>query len=185
MHKDTTKKFKNLAMLTMPALVIGTMGASNQAIAANTVEVTCNLDTSAPTVIATLSSQEHSSTKHYKSSQTTSILSFVSEYFSPESAIDNCQKTATKLHSYYNNNQMNYLASDTIDGKSVVCAVERRGIGCDSYGSEILFYSQNTQVNPTKFLYDLLGSDFKSPQLPSSRTVSRIYTDLRPIWWPF
>jgi hypothetical protein len=79
---------------------------------------------------------------------------------------------------------MNYLASDTIKGKPVVCAVERRGLSCDSYNSDVLF-SLNQPISPGELLYNMLGEDFKGSKAPSSRTVSRIYTDLRPLWWPF
>lgn len=179
------KKLNYLAMPTMSMFAIGTIGGlSIQADATNTVEVTCDVNNSVPTISATLLTQKDSPTERYKGSQTISILSFLPEYFSPESALTNCQKTASSLDGYYSRGEMNYLASDTIDGKPVVCAVERRGVSCDSYSSEILF-SLEQPVNPTKLLYDMLGSNFKGSQLPSSRTVSRIYTDLRPSWWPF
>lgn len=173
------------AVLTIPTLVLGSIALnSNRANAANTVRVSCDTNTSVPTVVATLSTQSQSSTKDYRSSQISPILSFLPEYFSSESALANCQKTARYLHKYYSEGEMNYLASDTIDGKPVVCAVKRRGVRCDNYSSEILF-SLDQKVNPTKLLYNMLGSNFKGSQPPSLRTVSRIYTDLRPNWWPF
>ncbi len=172
-------------LIIMPVLALVTNGTlSDRANAANTIEVACDTNTSVPTITATFSSPKQSSTEKYQSSQTASILKFVPEYFSPQSALVNCQKTAKLLHGYYSRGEMNYLASDTINGKPVVCAVERRGVSCDSYSSEILF-SLEQSVNPTKLLYDMLGNNFKGSQLPSSRTVSRIYTDLRPSWWPF
>jgi hypothetical protein len=79
---------------------------------------------------------------------------------------------------------MNYLASDTVKGKPVICAVERRGLSCDSYNSDILF-SLDRSISPSELLYNMLGEDFKGSKAPSARTVSRIYTDLRPLWWPF
>lgn len=143
---------------------------------ANAVNVTCEQQAAIPTVIATLSNQ--------KTSQVTPILSFLPEYFSDQEASIECQNTAEKLNTFYNQGRMNYLASDIINEKPVVCAVERRGLGCDSYNSGILF-SLNKPVSPTELLFNMLGSNFKGSEIPSSRTVSRIYTDLRPQWWPF
>lgn len=144
--------------------------------AVNTVSVTCEQQGAIPKVIATLSNQE--------TSQVTTILSFLPEYFSDQEASQECQNTATKLNTFYNQGKMNYLASDIINEKPVVCAVERRGLGCDSYNSGVLF-SLNKPVSPTELLFNMLGSNFKGSKLPTSRTVSRIYTDLRPQWWPF
>ena len=171
--------------LTVPAIALGmTIANSDRVLAANSVEVSCQTDSSVPTVVATLSTTGQASPEGDRRSQTSSILSFLPEYFSSESALANCQKTAASLHSYYSQGEMNYLASDTIDGKPVVCAVKRRGFRCDSCSSDILFALEKT-VSPTKLLYDMLGNNFKGSQPPSSRTVSRIYTDLRPNWWPF
>jgi hypothetical protein len=149
---------------------------SNEAGATNRVEVSCDRQQAVPRVIATLSDRGTSQTAH--------ILSFLPQYFSPEDAESFCQDTASKLNVFYNQERMNYLASDTVNRQPVVCAVERRGLGCDSYNSEVLF-SLAKPVNPTELLYNMLGENFKSSQIPSSRTVSRIYTDLRPQWWPF
>ncbi|MBE9047162.1 hypothetical protein IQ255_22640 [Pleurocapsales cyanobacterium LEGE 10410] len=164
--------------VTIPAIAIAILVGfpqQGQTVDVNTVEVSCDRQTSIPTVVATLSSQE--------TSQVTPILSFLPQYFSPNEALLNCIDTAEKLHTFYNQDRMNYLASDTIEQKPVVCAVERRGLSCDSYSSEILF-SLTEPVNPTELLYNMLGNNFKGSRLPSSRTVSRIYTDLRPLWWP-
>lgn len=144
------------------------------------VEVVCDINASNPTVTATLSNVNGTE----QISQKTEILSFLPKYFSPEEAFVNCQNTARSLQDYYTKGEMNYLASDTINGKPVICAIERRGISCDGYRSEILF-TLNKPVNPSQLLYDMLGGNFKDSQIPSSRTVSRIYTDLRPNWWPF
>ncbi|MGL5793088.1 MAG: COP23 domain-containing protein [Waterburya sp.] len=165
------------ATITIPTIALTTIISFPQpGQASNTIKVSCDRQAATPTVIATFSNQERS--------QITPILSFLPEYFSPEQAAANCQNTASKLHTFYNQDQMNYLASDTVNQQPVVCAVERRGLSCDSYNSEILF-SLAKPVSPTKLLYDMLGENFKGSQLPSSRTVSRIYTDLRPFWWPF
>ncbi|MEL6440535.1 MAG: COP23 domain-containing protein [Cyanobacteria bacterium J06621_8] len=155
--------------------------ASLRAIAARSstagiIQVSCEQQTEVPTVIATLSNQS--------ASQVVPILSFLPEYFSTPDALSNCENTAAKLNIFYQKEQMNYLASDAIDEMPVICAVERRGLGCDSYGSAVLF-SLKQPVSPAQLLFDMLGDNFKGTQLPSSRTVSRIYTDLRPDWWPF
>lgn len=174
------KNLNYLATLTtVPAIALaalGSLSSPSQASNTNTVNVTCDLQNSVPTVIATFSNQE--------SMQITPILSFVPEYFAPEEAKLNCQSTAEKLHGFYSQDKMNYLASDTLGEKPVVCAVARRGVNCSGYNSEILF-SLAQAVSPTELLYNMLGNDFKGSQPPSSRTVSRIYTDLRPTWWPF
>ena len=163
-------------LATVPTIALVTLASySARGETAKRVDVTCAQQDSVPTVIATFSNLKHS--------QVTPILSFLPEYFSPEDASGNCEKTAQSLQMYYTQNRMNYLASDTIDEKPVVCAVERRGLNCNSYGSEILF-ALTKPVSPTELLYNMLNSNFKGSQPPSSRTVSRIYTDLRPSWWP-
>jgi len=162
---------------TFPAIAISTLGFfSSRTIATEKIRVSCEAHNSVPTVIATLSNREVS--------QSTPILSFLPEYFDMNAALLNCRNTAEKLHTFYSQGQMNYLASDTVEQKPVVCAVARRGMSCEAYRSEILFSSVQP-VNPTKLLYNMLGNDFKGSHLPSSRTVSRIYTDLTPRWWPF
>ena len=164
-------------LASVPMAVLASIAiSSKQAQAANAVEVSCDRQGPVPTVIATLSNKG--------TSQVTPILSFLPKYFSPESALSLCQNTADRLHTFYDRERMNYLASDTIDRQPVVCAVERRGLGCDSYNSEILF-SIAEPVNPTELLYNMLGENFKGSQIPPSRTLSRIYTELRPSWWFF
>ncbi|MEL6494492.1 MAG: COP23 domain-containing protein [Cyanobacteria bacterium J06623_7] len=154
---------------TVATLVPLTAGATS-------VEVTCEMQESVPTVIATFSARDVS--------QTTPILSFYSQYFDEGQGSQHCHSTASKLDTFYRQNRMNYLASDAVDGKPTVCAVERRGLSCDSHNSDVLFSVEQT-TSPSELLYNMLGKDFKGSQLPSSRTVSRIYTDLRPLWWPF
>ena len=156
--------------------IVGSLLSLKAAESAESVKITCESKTSIPTVVATFYNQDVSQTKP--------ILSFSSKYFSDTEAFQHCQSTAGKLHTFYTQNKMNYLASDAIDGKPVVCAVQRRGLRCDSYNSDILF-SLNKPVNQNELLYDMLGNNFKGSKPPSSRTVSRIYTDLRPLWWPF
>ena len=144
--------------------------------AASTIEIACDISESVPTVVVTLSKQERS--------QIRPILSFLPQYFSAEEAKDKCQTVAQKLHIFYSKGRMNYLASDTIEQKPVVCAIERRGLKCDGYSSEILF-SLNRSIDPTELLYNMLGKDFKGSRPSSSRAINRIYSDLRPLWWPF
>lgn len=166
-----------LAILTAPLIALaGSVFLAVPGQATSAVNVTCEQKASVPTVIATLSNQN--------ASQVTSILSFLPQYFKTAQALEQCKSTANKLQAFYQQNRMNYLASDTIKGKPVVCAVERRGLGCDSYSSSILF-SLNQSISPSELLYNMLGEDFKGSKAPSARTVSRIYTDLRPLWWPF
>lgn len=166
------KYFATFFTITLSILGV----SSSKTMAAGKVKVSCEARNSVPTVIATLSNREIS--------QSTPILSFIPDYFDSQAAMSNCQSTAQKLHAFYSKGQMNYLASDTVGKKPVVCAVARRGVSCDAYNSEILFSSAQS-VSPTQLLYNMLGSDFKGSHLPSSRTVSRIYTDLTPQWWPF
>ena len=165
--------FKTIAIGQVVAAIALVFPKSGQA--AKEVKVTCDRQT-VPTVTVTFS--------HNEVSQITPILSFFPEYFSKEEALNHCTNTAEKLNIFYSRGRMNYLASDAIDRKPVVCAVERRGLSCDSYSSEILF-SLDKPVSPTELLYNMLGENFKGDRLPSSRTVSRIYTDLRQPWWPF
>jgi hypothetical protein len=180
------KLYYLVAAIAAP-IAFGAIASIQNQVGATTsaVQVTCDANSaSIPTVIATLSKPQNSTAEPESISQKTKILAFLPEYFSPKTAAVNCQKTALLLQEYYSQGKMNYLASDTINGKPVVCAVERRGISCGGYSSEILFSLTKT-VNPNQLLYDMLGENFKDSQMPSSRTVSRIYTDLRPTWWPF
>lgn len=165
-------------IFTIPSLALAP-GSTLPLFASNgtSINVSCNQQTSIPTIITTLTNKERS--------HDIPMLSFLPEYFSSEVAAASCETTAATLQTLYDNHKMNYLASDTMNEKPVVCAVERRGLGCDSYNSQLLF-SLEKPFSPTKVLYDMLGSDYKGSQLPSPRTVSRIYTDLRPSWWwPF
>jgi hypothetical protein len=163
---------------TIPTLALSTViTLPARANTTTSINITCNQQSGIPTIITTVANPERS--------HTTPMLTFLPEYFSPEAASGNCKTTASALQKIYDNQKMNYLASDTINEKPVVCAVERRGLGCDSYSSQLLF-SLEKAISPTKVLYDMLGSDFKGSELSSSRTVSRIYTDLSPSWWwPF
>lgn len=160
----------SISAITVSGSILATPAAASK------VSVSCQQQADVPTVMATLSTES--------ASQVTSILSFLPKYFKSDRATQLCQNAAAKLNAFYSQNKMNYLASDTVAGEPVICAVERRGLSCDSYSSEILFKSESA-VSPTELLYNMLGDNFKGSHLPSSRTVSRIYTDLRPMWWPF
>ena len=140
------------------------------------IDITCDTQANTPTVLGIVSNE-------YRS-QNTEILSFPSKYFSPETALQKCQTTASTLQKLYRAGEMNYLSSDSLNGKPTVCVVERRGVGCDRYNSQILF-TLNQTVDPSQVLYDMLGEGFKQSQLPTNRTVGRIYTNIRPSWWPW
>lgn len=168
---------KPLISIAIAASEIATISLFSEPVkAANRIDLSCNLQGSIPTIAITFSKQN--------SSQTTPILSFLPQYFSSEEVEARCQSTAKKLNDIYNDGKMKYLASDTIGQKSVICAVERRGMRCDNYSSEILL-ATNKAIDPTELLYNMLGENFKGSHPPASRSVDRIYTDLRPQWWPF
>jgi hypothetical protein len=160
--------------LGLLVLGIGTAMFAQPSLAAPAT-VSCQTD-DIPAVVAVASESGRS--------QKVNLLSFLPQYFSPESAVQNCQTAAATLQALYNRGQVNYLASDTIDGKSTVCAVERRGMSCDSQKAQLLF-TLAPNVDPSQALYDMLGSQFKGTQRPDSRTVSRIYTDIKPRRWFF
>jgi hypothetical protein len=170
-----------LTILTAPA--IATAATTSLAQSETTIaNITCNLQASTPVIMATVSKQNHS--------KEITMLSFLPQYFSPEAATENCQTTAQTLQALYNSGRMNYLASDTLNGQPTVCAVETRGVVCDSNSPQTqILFSFQPGVDPTQGLYDMLGSQFKeSSPKPDSRTVSRIYSDFKPrnwLLWPF
>lgn len=158
-------------------LILGALATFPKPSLANNLNVTCQADGSVPTVKVSLSAASSSESQEF------SLLSFLPQYFLPEQAGENCETTAKILHSLYRNGDANYLATDQLHDGPVVCAVERRGVGCDHYKSQILFALEPT-VNPSQALYEMLGSQFKQVQQPSElRTLSRIYTDINPSWW--
>jgi hypothetical protein len=160
-----------------PAMFLGTTVIFAQPTQAVTnINITCDTEDVTPSVLGVVSNE-------YRS-QNTEILNFIPEYFSAEAALEQCQSTANTLKRLYSIDRMNYLSSDTTGGKPTVCVVERRGVGCDSYNSEVLF-SLDKSVDPSQVLYDMLGEGFKQSQLPATRTVGRIYTNIKPFWWPF
>ena len=164
-------KYRFLAIiLTTPALALGTTEAFTQPSPATPVNVACNQNARTPSIVLTVSDRDPS--------QEVKMLSFLPKYFSPQAAVENCQTTAKILQALYNTNKANYLASDTLNKQPVICAVERRGVRCDSYSAQTLFIIDEA-TEPSQILYDMLGSEFKRSQLPDLRTVSRIYTDIR------
>ncbi len=158
---------------------VGIMASLTQPSTASSINIVCKTNTSVPTVIATLAEQE--------SAKNVPILSFLPQYFSSRSAVQNCQNTAKTLQALYSQDNANYLTADKLNAGSVVCAVERRGIGCNDATAQILFTLAPT-ANPSQALYEMLGRDLKQPQPPDARTVSRIYSDIKPRrvhWWFF
>lgn len=170
------KKQSYLTLWTAPMLALGVLSASTQPSTGASVNVTCQADGSAPAVKVSLPQGSAPAAEEI------SMLSFLPQYFSPQDAVENCQKTAQILQSLYSSGDANYLAADKLDARPVVCTVGRRGIGCDHYSAQILFAFDST-VNPSQALYEMLGSKFKQAQPPDIRTVSRIYTDIKPSWW--
>ncbi|BAY13976.1 COP23 domain-containing protein [Calothrix sp. NIES-2098] len=161
---------------TVPILVLGTIAALSQPSTASNVQVTCKTNASTPTVIVTLNregkTQEHA------------ILKFLPKYFSAADALQNCQNTAGSLQAVYDTGNYKYLTTDKLNDRPVVCAVERRGIGCNHYSAQVLFSFKPIE-NPSQAFYEMLGKDFKQAQRPDVRTISRTYTDTKPFWWPF
>jgi hypothetical protein len=160
-----------------PAMFLSTTAIFAQPSQAVTnINIACDTEGVTPRVLGVVSNE-------YRS-QNTEILNFLPKYFSSAAALEQCQSTANTLKRLYSIDRMNYLSSDTINGKPTICVVERRGVGCESYNSQILF-SLNESIDPSQVLYDMLGKGFKQSQLPATRTVGRIYTNIKPFWWPF
>lgn len=165
-------------LLAAPAIALGSLCSYAQANHHDySLKVNCSTAEATPIVVASVSNRNQSAD--------VPMLSFLPKYFSPKTAEQQCQMTASTLQALYNSGEVSYLASDTLDGQPLICAVERRGIGCDSYRSQVLFPFDKT-VDPSQALYDMLGDRFKQAQPPDTRTVSRIYTqiDIRGSWWP-
>ncbi len=160
------------SILASPALAVVAQSSK----VASTMKVRCKTDTATPTVVASFSEQ--------KSAKDLTILSFLPEYFSSQAAVQNCEKTAQTLQALYQTGRAKYLTNDKSNSQPVVCAVERRGIGCNHYSAQVLF-SLDEKVNSSQALYQMLGSDFKQSQPPDSRTVGKMYSDIKPSWWPW
>jgi hypothetical protein len=165
-----------VTMGTAPILALGAIVAVSAPSRANSVQVTCNTNASTPMVILSLA--KDGTAKDYM------MLNFLPKYFSAVNAVQNCQNTAKSLQSLYDTGSSKYLTADKLKNQPVVCAVERRGIGCNHYSAEVLFILKPVD-NPSQALYEMLGRDFKQAQPSDARTLSRTYTDTKPFWWPF
>ncbi|MCF2149506.1 COP23 domain-containing protein [Desmonostoc muscorum LEGE 12446] len=163
-------------MATAPILALGVIVAVSAPSRANSVQVTCKTNASTPKVI--LSLVKDGSPKDYM------MLNFLPKYFSTVNAVQNCQNTAKTLQNIYDTDSSKYLTADKLNEQSVVCAVERRGIGCNHYSAQVLFILKPVD-NPSQALYEMLGSDFKQAKPSNLRTLSRTYTNTKPFWWPF
>lgn len=161
---------------TVPILALGAMAALSQPSTASNVQVTCQTNGSIPMVIVTVIKDGNA--KNYP------ILKFLPKYFSAADALQNCQNAAKSLQFAYSTDNFKYLTSDKVNNRPVVCAIERRGVGCNHYSAEVLFSFKPTN-NPAQALYEMLGNDFKQSQRPDARTISRTYTETKPFWWPF
>jgi hypothetical protein len=167
------KQWQMAAILALGA--IATLSLPSKANTANPVAISCKTNTSTPTV--TLSLNQEGTVKNY------TVLKFLPQYFSATDAVQNCQHTAQSLQSVYATNNSYYLTTDKQHNQSVVCVVERRGIGCNHHSAQVLF--NFLADNPSKAFYEMLGGDFKQAQRYDVRTVSRTYTATKPSWWPF
>ncbi|MDZ8052357.1 MAG: COP23 domain-containing protein [Aulosira sp. ZfuVER01] len=161
---------------TAPILALGAIAALSQPSTASNVQVTCNTNASMPAVIVTLSKEGKR--------QDYTILKFLPRYFSAADAVQDCQNTAQSLQAVYDTGNSKYLTTDKLNNQPVVCAVERRGIGCNHYSAQVLFRFKPTD-NPSQAFYEMLGKDFKQAQPADVRTISRTYTDTKPTWWPW
>jgi hypothetical protein len=157
---------------SIPSIMLGTLAALCQPTLAKQVSVVCDYSGVTPKIVATAEREN------------VTVLQFVSEYFSPQKALQNCQSTAQKLQTLNLTDNSKYLTSGLVDRLPVVCAVAQRGSSCNSNSAEILF-SLETQTEPIQAFYQMLGKDLKSSQLDNPRTVGRIYADIRPDWWRF
>ncbi|MBD2201054.1 hypothetical protein H6G33_00355 [Calothrix sp. FACHB-1219] len=159
-----------------PILALGAVTGISAPSKASNVQVTCKANTNTPTVTLTL--------VHGGTAKDYTILNFLPQYFSASDALQQCQNAAETLQNIYNTGSSKYLTTDKLNNQPVVCAVERRGVGCDHYSAQTLF-SLKPSENPSQALYEMLGKDFKQAQRPDSRTISRTYTETKPFWWPF
>lgn len=174
------KRLSWFAIWTTPILALGVAASLPQTSkAATTVNISCKTNDNVPTVIASVTEQG--------TEKDVTILSFLPQYFSAHDAVQQCKNTAKTLQSLYITDTANYLTSDKLNAKPVVCAVERRGIGC-AHESALVLFTLAPTADPSRAFYEMLGHDFKQTQLPDSRTVSRIYSDIKPRrlrWWRF
>ena len=170
---------KQLVMAIMAPVAIGaTAGLSSPSMATTTdaavrLSTTCDTAASTPTLMLTFAGENRL--------ENVPMLSFLPKYFSPQQAVQNCQDAAETLQGLYQNDSVQYLVSDRIGTQPVICAVERRGVGCNHYNAQILLTLDQT-TDPNLALYDMLGSEFKQSEPPASRTVGRMYADIERPW---
>ena len=149
-----------------PAIALGVVSLFTEPSQASSVSFACSNVNNSPTIMASFSEDN--------SQETMTMISFLPEYFSPKAAVENCQHTAKTLQTLYNQGQIKYLAADILEGQPTICTVASRSVGCDGYTAQVLF-TLAENVDPTQALYNMLGDDFKGPEPPTSRTLSRIY----------
>ncbi|MGL5804002.1 MAG: COP23 domain-containing protein [Xenococcaceae cyanobacterium] len=159
-------------ILSTNSLVVGAVVALCQPTLASQVSIACDNSDTIPKLVATTNKQN------------VTMLQFLSKYFSPQEALQNCKNTATKLQTLARADSANYLTSGLIEQQPVVCVVAQRGTSCNSNSAKILF-SLNTRTEPIQAFYQMLGNDFKGSRLDNPRTVGRIYADIKPDWWRF
>jgi hypothetical protein len=167
------------AICTTSLFSLGMLTSLIQPSDATAVNIVCKTNASTPTIIATAVKQSYA--------KDVMIFSFLPQYFTPQSAIQICQNTAKNLQIIYSKDDARYFTADNLNGQSVVCVVERRGIGCTHDSAQVLFTFRST-ANPAQALYEMLGNSFKQAQPVGTRTVSRIYSDIKPrksFWWLF
>ena len=168
-----------VTFLSLPAIALGAMPTlASTANTASAIDISCQIQNGTPSLVATFPERN--------TRANVTMLRFLGQYFSADNAWQACQNTAKNLQTLYNSGSVNYLTSGKLDLKSVICNVERRGMGCDSSKAKILF-SLDRQVEPSLALYQMLGDRFKPSQPLDNRTVSRIYTDIKikSHWWEF
>jgi len=164
-------------LLGVPALVLGsTLVLSQASLAQETqkIQVVCSVNGDIPTVVAKAPEGE--------SSEDVAILKLLPQYFeSPEMAKAACENAAKELQVLYNQNQANYLTADLVDEQPVVCAVGSRNSGCNGYDATFLF-NFKSEEEPQVAYNNMLGDAYEVP-VEQVRTIPRMYTDIKPMWW--
>jgi hypothetical protein len=164
-------------VLTTSVLALSAVAGLSQPGSANNIEISCQIQKQLPTVVATKIQGELESK--------VTLLTFLPEYFSSKTARENCQQAAATLQTLSQEDRINYLTADTIEQKSVVCAVARRGLNCAHDSAQPLF-NLTANIEPNQVLYNMLGNQLKPAQPSVNRTVGRIYTQIDPPrWWEF
>ena len=155
-------------------LTLGTLVVLTQPSTANNIKVTCDTENNIP--IVRTSFLKNNSSKNF------TVLKFLPEYFSFSEAVEKCHDTASRLQSLYNIGSGNYLTTEEINEQTAICAVKRRGTGCNHYNSRVLF-TIDEKDNPSQALYKMLGGDLKQISPLKTRTLGQIYADIQPSFW--